>query len=216
VRRAIGEAEAAAGRPAGSITLVAVAKRQPDARIDAALAAGQRVFGENRLQEAQARWAGSDSGRRRAIAGLNLHFIGRLQSNKASEAVALFDVIETVDRPSLAVALAKALVETKRRPQLYVQVNVGEEAQKGGVRLDAADDFIARCLDEWGLAISGLMCIPPDDSAPAPYFALLREIARRNGIEHLSMGMSGDFVTAIAFGATAVRVGRAVFGTRSA
>ncbi|MEQ8638994.1 MAG: YggS family pyridoxal phosphate-dependent enzyme [Alphaproteobacteria bacterium] len=215
VRQAIDQAATAAGRPAGSVTLVAVAKRQPEQRIAAAIAAGQRVFGENRLQEAQAHWGAAQGGGRRAVAGdLRLHFIGRLQSNKAAEAVALFDVIETVDRPSLAAALARALAGSERRPDLYVQVNIGEETQKGGIMPLQADGFIARCRDEWGLAISGLMCIPPADEPPAPYFALLREIARRNGIETLSMGMSGDFATAIACGATAVRVGRALFGER--
>ncbi|MFA7264682.1 MAG: YggS family pyridoxal phosphate-dependent enzyme [Caulobacter sp.] len=196
-----------AGRAPGDVTLVAVSKQQPDERIDAMLAAGQRVFGENRVQEAQQRW----SGRR---AGVELRLIGPLQTNKVREAVALFDVIETIDREKLARALAGEMARTGRSPRLYVQVNTGEEPQKAGVAPGEADAFIARCRD-LGLAPEGLMCIPPDSAPPEDHFALLARIAARNGLSKLSMGMSADYETAVRLGATSVRVGSALFGGRT-
>jgi len=200
--------DAAAQPPA----LVAVSKRQPDDRIDAALAAGHRLFGENRVQEAQQRW----TERRRDLADLTLHLIGPLQTNKVAEAVALFDVIEVVDRPKLALALAREMANQDRQLACYIQVNTGEEPQKSGILPDEADAFIAFCRDECGLDIVGLMCIPPQDEEPAMHFALLRGIAARNGLAGLSMGMSGDFEEAVGFGATSVRVGSAIFGARDA
>jgi pyridoxal phosphate enzyme (YggS family) len=194
------------GRPA----LVAVSKRQPDDRIDAALAAGQRVFGENRVQEAQQRW----SDRRAIWPDLKLHLIGPLQTNKAGDAVALFDVIEIVDRPKLARALAAEMDRQRRQLPCYIQINTGEEPQKSGIMPAEADDFIGFCQTDCGLIIEGLMCIPPQDEEPAMHFALLRTIAERNGLSGLSMGMSGDFEEAVAFGATSVRVGSAIFGAR--
>jgi len=191
-------------------TLVAVSKRQPDDRIDAALSAGHRVFGENRVQEAQRHW----QHRRDLHDDLVLHLIGPLQTNKSAEAVALFDVIEVVDRPKLARALAQEMERQERSLDCYVQVNTGEEPQKSGILPGEADEFIAFCQNECGLSIVGLMCIPPQDEEPAMHFALLRTIAMRNGLEQLSMGMSGDFEEAIRFGATSVRVGSAIFGAR--
>jgi pyridoxal phosphate enzyme (YggS family) len=190
--------------------LVAVSKRQPDDRIDAALAAGHRVYGENRVQEAQQRW----SDRRDTVPDLTLHLIGPLQTNKVADAVALFDVIEIVDRPKLARALAREMTSQDRHLPCYIQVNTGEEAQKSGIMPMEADDFITFCRDECGLMIEGLMCIPPQDEEPAMHFALLRMIAERNGLPGLSMGMSGDFEEAVGFGATSVRVGSAIFGAR--
>jgi pyridoxal phosphate enzyme (YggS family) len=189
---------------------VAVSKRQPDDRIDAALAAGQSVFGENRVQEAQERW----SNRRANWPNLKLHLIGPLQTNKAADAVALFDVIEIVDRPKLARALAAEMNRQGRRIPCYIQVNTGEEPQKSGIMPTEADDFIAFCKTECELDVAGLMCIPPQDEEPAMHFALLRAIAERNGLSGLSMGMSGDFEEAVAFGATSVRVGSGIFGAR--
>ena len=191
-------------------TLVAVSKRQPDDRIDAALVAGQRVFGENRVQEAQGRWVP----RRDRHADLTLHLIGPLQTNKAADAVALFDVIEVVDRPKLAKALGDEMIRQNRQLECYIQVNTGKEAQKSGIAPEDADDFIAYCRDEAGLNITGLMCIPPIDEEAAMHFALLQTIAKRNHLSILSMGMSDDFEEAIAFGATAVRIGSAIFGAR--
>ena len=191
-------------------TLVAVSKRQPDDRIEAALAAGHRVFGENRVQEAQERWAS----RRGIYPELRLHLIGPLQTNKAADAVTLFDVIEVVDRPKLARSLSLEMARQGRHLPCYVQVNTGEEDQKSGIWPDEADDFIAFCRDECGLDIAGLMCIPPVDEEPAMHFALLRTIAERNGLSGLSMGMSGDYEEAVRFGATSVRVGSAIFGSR--
>ena len=190
--------------------LVAVSKRQPDDRIEAALAAGLRLFGENRVQEAQQRWAH----RRDTHPDLVLHLIGPLQTNKAAEAVALFDVIEVVDRPKLARILGQEMARQDRHLPCYVQVNTGEEEQKSGVMPEEADAFIAQCRDGFGLNIIGLMCIPPQDEEPAMHFALLRAIAARNWLTELSMGMSGDFEEAVAFGATSVRVGSAIFGAR--
>ncbi|HUH83106.1 MAG TPA: YggS family pyridoxal phosphate-dependent enzyme [Stellaceae bacterium] len=209
VRDRIAAAAAAAGRGAEDVRLVAVSKTHDVAAIRAALEAGQRRFGENRVQEAQAKYPALKA----AHADLELHLIGPLQTNKVKEAVALFDVIETLDRPRLAEALERETARQGRRPRLFIEVNTGEEAQKAGVLPAAADAFIASCRAR-RLAIEGLMCIPPADEEPALHFALLREIARRNAIPHLSMGMSADYETAIRFGATYVRVGTAIFGAR--
>jgi len=204
----IAAAARAAGRQPDAITLVAVSKQQPQEKIDAMLAAGQRVFGENRVQEAMARW---DDGRR---GGAELRLIGPLQSNKAREAVALFDVIETLDREKLAAVLAEEMARSGRTVRLYVQVNTGEEPQKAGVAPAEADGFIALCRGRYGLTVEGLMCIPPETEPAGLHFALLRKIAERNGVAKLSMGMSGDYETAVRFGATSVRVGTALFGAR--
>ena len=203
----IARAAEAAGRDPRAVSLIAVSKQQPEQRIEAMLAASQRVFGENRVQEAQARWA-----HRRA--GVELRLIGPLQSNKTAEAVALFDVIETLDRDSLADALIREMARQDRAPRLLVQVNTGEEPQKAGVAPGEADAFLGRCAAK-GLAVEGLMCIPPAEEPPGPHFALLAKIARRSGLTVLSMGMSGDFETAVRFGATHVRVGSALFGERT-
>ena len=199
-----------ARRDRKSVTLIAVSKTFDADAIAPVIEAGQRVFGENRVQEAKAKWPGLMS----AYPGIALHLIGPLQSNKAREAVALFDAIHSVDRPSICEALAREIDSQKRRPQLFVQLNTGEEPQKAGVTPDEADAFIAGCRDKYGLSISGLMCIPPVNDAPAPHFALTAKIAARNGLTNLSMGMSADFAIAIQFGATHVRVGSAIFGTR--
>ncbi|PIP95967.1 MAG: YggS family pyridoxal phosphate-dependent enzyme [Rhodobacterales bacterium CG18_big_fil_WC_8_21_14_2_50_71_9] len=212
IRARIAAAEAAAGRAPGSVTLIAVSKVQPLARIEAALDAGQRIFGENRVQEAAGKWPAL-AGR---YPGVELHLIGPLQTNKARQAVALFDAIQTLDRPRLAAKLADAMAETGRAPALFVQVNTGAEPQKAGVLPADADAFIAACRAEYGLSVAGLMAIPPDGEDPVPHFALLRALAARNGVEGLSMGMSGDFEAAIAEGATHVRVGSALFGARVA
>ena len=212
VRHRIATAARGAGRAADSVELVAVTKLHEPARIEAALDAGQRVFGENRVQEAQAKYPALKA----ATPDLRLHLIGPLQTNKVREAVALFDVIETLDRPKLAQALAKEMGRAGRRPNCFVQINTGEEAQKAGVIPAEADDLIALARDELDLPIVGLMCIPPLDEEPALHFALLREIARRNGLAGLSMGMSSDYETAVRFGATHVRVGTAIFGSRPA
>src|SRR6266852_2836158 len=199
-----------ARRDRSSVTLIAVSKTFDAAAIAPVITAGQRVFGENRVQEAKAKWPGLMS----AYPDIALHLIGPLQSNKAREAVALFDAIHSVDRPSICEALAKEIDSQKRRPQLFVQLNTGEEPQKAGVAPAQADAFIASCREKYGLPISGLMCIPPVDDAPAPHFALTAKIAERNGLKGLSMGMSADFAIAIQFGATHVRVGSAIFGHR--
>jgi PLP dependent protein len=199
-----------ARRERASVTLIAVSKTHQAEAIEPVIAAGQRVFGENRVQEAKAKWPALMS----AHPGLALHLIGPLQSNKAKEAVALFDAIHSVDRPSICEALAKEIDRQQRVPQLFVQLNTGEEPQKAGIAPAEADAFIARCRDQYGLKISGLMCIPPLDDAPAPHFALTAKIAARNGLTDLSMGMSADFAIAIALGATHVRVGSAIFGAR--
>jgi pyridoxal phosphate enzyme (YggS family) len=209
VRRRIAKACKSAGRDPAGVTLTAVTKTQPAEAIEAALAAGQRVFGENRVQEAEAHWAA-----RRDTPGLELRLIGPLQTNKAVEAVELFDVIETLDRPKLAEALAAAAEKTGRSPRLLVQVNTGAEPQKAGVLPEEADALVAHARS-LGLIVEGLMCIPPVEEAAGPHFALLRKIARRNGLAVLSMGMSGDYETAIRFGATHVRVGSALFGERN-
>ena len=199
-----------AGRDPADVTLVAVTKTHDAARILPALEAGHRVFGENRVQEAAAKWPAL----REAWPDVTLHLIGPLQSNKARQAVALFDVIETIDRPKLAAALAKEMARSGRRPRCFVQVNTGAEPQKAGVLPQEADAFVAECRERHGLPVDGLMCIPPVDEEPSLHFALLREIAARNGLAGLSMGMSADYRVAVQFGATHVRVGTAIFGER--
>ena len=199
-----------AGRARADVTLIAVSKTFGADAITPVIAAGQRVYGENRVQEAKSKWPELTS----AYPGLSLHLIGPLQSNKAKEAVALFDAIHSVDRPSICEALAKEIARQNRKPQLFVQLNTGEEPQKAGIAPADADAFIAACRDKYGLSISGLMCIPPVDDAPAPHFALTGKIAARNGLKYLSMGMSADFAIAIQFGATHVRIGSAIFGGR--
>jgi pyridoxal phosphate enzyme (YggS family) len=208
----IARAAVSADRSPDDVTLVAVSKQQPWDHIAPVLEAGQRVFGENRVQEAHGRWSAIKSGD--TGPQLELRLIGPLQTNKAADAVALFDVIETVDRDRLAKALADAIQSVGRSPRLYVQVNTGEEPQKAGVVPTDADAFIARLRGDYGLSPEGLMCIPPVGEAAGPHFALLAKIAARNGLDRLSMGMSADFETAIRFGATSVRVGSAVFGAR--
>lgn len=210
VRHKIARAARAAGRNPDDVTLTAVCKQQPWGHIAPVLEAGQRVFGENRVQEAQGRWLD----RRSDIPNLQLRLIGPLQSNKTREAIALFDAIETLDRESLAVALAREIAAQGRSPELLIQVNTGEEPQKSGVIPAQADAFIACCREVHGLTISGLMCIPPANEEPAMHFALLGKIARRNGLAQLSMGMSGDYEAAVRHGATSVRVGSALFGDR--
>jgi PLP dependent protein len=210
VRGEIAEACRAAGRDPAGVTLIAVSKTFEAAAIEPVLVAGQTVFGENRVQEAKAKWPPL----LQRFPGRELHLIGPLQSNKAKEAVALFDAIHSIDRPSLCEALVREIDRQGRRPLLFVELNSGGEAQKSGVLPEEADDFLKLCRDSYGLAIGGLMCLPPLDEPPAPHFALTAKIARRNGIELLSMGMSADFATAIAFGATHVRVGTAIFGER--
>ncbi len=213
VRAEIARACRDAGRDPASVTLVAVSKTFPAEAIEPVIAAGQRVFGENRVQEAKAKWPPLLA--RHQEPGLELHLVGALQSNKAKEAVQLFDAIHSVDRPSIAEALGKEIAKQSRRPLLFVEINTGAEPQKAGVLPQDADAFLAACRDHYGLAISGLMCLPPQNEAPAPHFALTAKIARRNGLGLLSMGMSADFPTAIAFGATHVRVGTAIFGART-
>jgi pyridoxal phosphate enzyme (YggS family) len=210
VREKIAEAEKEAGRNPGSVTLVAVSKTFSADEIRPVLEAGQRVFGENRVQEAQDKWPGLRAG----FGGVELHLIGPLQSNKAKDAVALFDVIETVDREKIARELAKEIGKQGRRPRLYVQINTGLEPQKAGIDPRETVGFVKRCREVHGLEIEGLMCIPPVDENPGPHFALLEKLAREAGVEMLSMGMSSDYETAIALGATSVRVGSAIFGSR--
>ena len=211
VREEIATACADARRDAASVTLIAVSKTFGADAIAPVIASGQRVFGENRVQEAKAKWPAL----RDAHPDLQLHLIGPLQSNKAKDAVALFDAIHTVDRPSIAEAVAKEIAKQNRRPLLFVEINTGAEPQKAGVLPEQADAFIKTCRETHGLDIAGLMCIPPFEEAPAPHFALTANIAARNGLKLLSMGMSADFATAIAFGATHVRVGTAIFGGRT-
>lgn len=210
VRADIAAATVAAGRATDAVTLVAVSKTHPAEWVRPALAAGHRVFGENRVQEAQGKWPGLKA----EYSGVELHLIGPLQTNKVREAVALFDAIETLDRPKLAEALAREFERQGRRPACLVQVNIGREPQKAGVDPDEADAFIAACRADWGIAPLGLMCIPPAAGDPTPHFRLLAAIAARNGLGVLSMGMSGDYRTAVACGATHVRVGTAIFGER--
>lgn len=209
VRARIAAAERAARRP-GAVTLVAVSKTFDADAIRPVLAAGQRVFGENRVQEAMSKWPGL----RAEFPGIELHLIGPLQSNKAKEAVALFDVIESVDREKIAAELAKEMRRQGRSLPVYVEVNTGREQQKAGTDPDATIAFVERCRDVHGLAVDGLMCIPPFDADPAPHFSLLARLAGEAGVEKLSMGMSGDYEAAIAAGATTVRVGSAIFGAR--
>jgi pyridoxal phosphate enzyme (YggS family) len=212
VEREIALACADARRPRGEVTLIAVSKTFDAPAIQPVIDAGQRVFGENRVQEAKGKWPALMA----ATPGCELHLIGPLQSNKAKEAVALFDAIHSVDRDSLCEALAREIARQGRRPTLFVQLNTGEEPQKAGIAPAEADAFLAACRDRHGLSIAGLMCIPPVDDPPAPHFALTAKIAARNGLKLLSMGMSADFATAIQFGATHVRVGSAIFGHRAA
>jgi pyridoxal phosphate enzyme (YggS family) len=210
VRAEIVRACSDAGRNPATVTLVAVSKTFGAEAIEPVIAAGQHVFGENRVQEAKAKWPPLTA----RHSGLELHLVGSLQSNKAREAVALFDAIHSVDRVSLAEALGKEIARQQRKPLLFVEVNTGEEPQKGGVLPTQTDAFLVACRERYGLTISGLMCIPPLDEPPASHFALTAKIARRNGLSLLSMGMTSDFQTAVALGATHVRVGTAIFGAR--
>ena len=210
VRQAIARSAALARRSPAEVTLIAVSKTHPAEAIMPLIEAGQRVFGENRVQEAEAKWPEL----RRRFENIELHLIGQLQSNKAEEAVALFDAIHSVDRPSLVAALGKATAKAGRRPECFVQVNIGGEEQKGGCPTPELPALIDQCR-EAGLPLTGLMCLPPAGVEPAPYFALLAKLARRHGLPGLSMGMSGDYETAVTIGATHVRVGTALFGDRS-
>ncbi|MEZ5714661.1 MAG: YggS family pyridoxal phosphate-dependent enzyme [Paracoccaceae bacterium] len=209
IKARIAKAEAAANRPAGSVQLIAVSKVQPDERVRAVLDEGQRLFGENRVQEAAGKWPGF----REAYDGVQVHLIGPLQTNKTRQAFGLFEAIHSVDRPKLAQAIARIAQEDGRCPDLFIQVNTGEEPQKAGILPAEADGFIAECK-AMDLPVRGLMCIPPVGEEPALHFALLGKIAARNGLAGLSMGMSDDFETAIALGATHIRVGSAIFGER--
>lgn len=211
VREDIARACRDAGRDPAGVTLVAVAKTFGAEAIEPLIAAGQRVFGENRVQEAKAKWPPLMA----RHPDIELHLVGALQSNKVRDAVALFDAIHSVDRISLVEVLTREIGRQRRRPLLFVELNTGAEPQKAGVRPEDADAFIAACRDRYALDIAGLMCVPPVDEAPAPHFALTATIARRNGLKLLSMGMSADFPTAIAFGATHIRVGTAIFGKRT-
>ena len=210
VKAKIADAERQGDRAAGSAPLVTVSKTFDADMIRPVIEVGQRVFGENRVQEAQGKWQDLKAD----FTDIELHLIGPLQSNKAKEAVALFDVIETVDREKIAAELAKEMARQGRAIKLYVQVNTGSEPQKAGIEPTEAVAFVQRCRDTHGLAIEGLMCIPPADENPGPHFALLEKLAREAGVAKLSMGMSGDYELAIAFGATSVRVGSAIFGSR--
>jgi pyridoxal phosphate enzyme (YggS family) len=210
VRGQIESAAKAASREPASVELVAISKTFEADAIRSVLGAGQRKFGENRVQEAKAKWPAL----RNEFPDLELHLVGPLQTNKVKDALELFDVIQSVDRPKLAAELAKEIQKTGKSPQLFIQVNTGAEAQKAGVLPEDTDAFIKECRETYSLKIAGLMCIPPLDEAPATHFALTAKIARRNGLKLLSMGMSADFESAIAFGATHVRVGSAIFGER--
>ena len=210
VKAAIAAACREANRGPSEVTVIAVSKTFSAEAIEPIVAAGQRVFGENRVQETKGKWPGLLA----RHPGLSLHLIGPLQSNKAKEAVAMFDAIHSVDRSSLCEALAKEIGKQGRTPQLFVEINTGAEAQKAGILPEDADTFLRACKDDYGLTISGLMCIPPFDEAPAPHFALTAKIAARNGLTQLSMGMSADYNIAIQFGATHVRIGSAIFGAR--
>ncbi len=210
IRTEIAEAARAVDRDPDAVTLIGVAKKQPMDRLHAALDAGLRVFGENRVQEAQGKYPEL----RTRYPDLELHLVGPLQSNKAEDAVALFDVIQTVDRPKIARTLAKEMAEQDRYPRLFVQVNVGEEPQKAGIEPGMAEEFVHWCREDLGLDVAGLMCIPPLEEDPALYFALLAETAQRLDLPQLSMGMSADYTTAVRLGATHVRVGSALFGER--
>ena len=211
IQTRIAAAEAAHGRPEGQVKLIAVSKVQPNARVEQVLEQGQRVFGENRVQEAAGKWPDF----RKRFDAIDLHLLGPLQTNKARQAVELFDIIHSLDRPKLATALARLAQETGLCPDLFVQINTGKEPQKAGIMPEDTDAFIASCR-AMDLPVRGVMCIPPVDETPALHFALLAKIAHRNGLSGLSMGMSADFETAIGFGATHVRVGSAIFGARSA
>ena len=211
VRTGLSLAVTAAARPAGSVTLIAVSKVQPDDRVRAVLAAGHRVFGENYVQEAAAKWPAF----RASFPGVELHMIGPLQSNKAKQAMDLFDVIQSLDRPSLAQRLASLAQTRGSCPRLFVQVNTGSEPQKAGVLPGDLDGFLRDCT-AMDLAVQGLMCIPPDGADPVPHFAALAGMAARNGLPGLSMGMSSDYTAAVACGATHIRVGSALFGARAA
>jgi PLP dependent protein len=211
IQTRISAAAAEHGRPEGQVKLIAVSKVQPNARVEQVLLRGQRVFGENRVQEAAGKWPEFCA----RFTGIDLHLIGPLQTNKARQAVEFFDAIHSLDRPKLATALARLVQETGHCPDLFVQINTGKESQKTGIVPEDADDFIASCR-AMDLPVRGLMCIPPLEETPALHFALLAKIAQRNGLSGLSMGMSADFETAIGFGATHVRVGSAIFGERSA
>jgi PLP dependent protein len=211
VRAEIVRACREAGRDPAGVTLIAVSKTFGAEAIEPVIAAGQRVFGENRVQEASAKWPALKA----KHPGIELHMIGSLQSNKAREAVTLFDAIHSLDRQSLAEALAKEIAKQNRRPRLLVEINTGAEPQKAGVLPQDADAFLKRCSQAWGLQVDGLMCIPPAEEAPAPHFALTAKIAARNGLKLLSMGMSADFPVAIAMGATHLRIGTAIFGART-
>jgi pyridoxal phosphate enzyme (YggS family) len=210
VRAEIARACRDASRDAAGVTLVAVSKTFGAEAIEPVIASGQRVFGENRVQEAKTKWPTIAT----RHAGIELHMIGPLQSNKAREAVALFHAIHSVDRPSLCEALGREIAKQSRRPLLFVEINTGAEPQKAGVLPQDADDFLARCREQYGLGVAGLMCIPPAEEAPAPHFALTAKIAGRNRLKLLSMGMSADYPVAIAMGATHIRVGSAIFGAR--
>ena len=206
----VADATRAAGRKPEAVTLIAVSKTFSAPEIEPVIAAGQRVFGENRVQEAKTKWPAL----RANWPGIELHLIGPLQSHKTAEAVQLFDAIHTVDRPKIAEAIASEMRKQGKTLTLFVQVNTGREPQKAGINPDLADAFLQECRDRHGLVIAGLMCIPPAGDDPRPHFELLAEIARRNGLAQLSMGMSGDYPAAIACGATHVRVGSAIFGVR--
>lgn len=210
IQHSIAEAATIAGRNAGEVALIAVSKTHDADTIRPVLEAGHRVFGENRVQEARGKWPGL----KQDYAGIELHLIGPLQTNKIREAMALFDVIETIDRPKLARALAEEMARSGLRPRCLIQVNTGNEDQKAGIDPAQADALIALCRDQYGLPIEGVMCIPPAEEDPAPHFRLLADIAARNGLKTISMGMSGDYRHAIAAGATHVRVGSAIFGHR--
>lgn len=210
VRRTIAAVAVDSGRMVDAVSLVAVSKTHDADTVAEALVVGQRVFGENRVQEAKSKWPGL----RERFPGVELHLIGPLQTNKVKDALALFDVIETVDRPNLAEALAVEMAKSGRRPRCLIEVNTGEEAQKAGIAPADVDAFVALCRDRLGLPVTGLMCIPPVDEEPAMHFALLAKLAKRNGLAEISMGMSGDYESAIRFGATSVRVGTAIFGSR--
>ena len=210
IKTAINKAKEEGGSGAGAAHLIAVSKTRSVIEIAEVLEAGHRLFGENRVQEAAAKWPEL----RLKYSDIELHLIGPLQSNKAADAVAYFDVIETIDRPKIASAIAKEMKEQKKQLKLFIQVNVGEESQKAGVQPEDLPQFLTQCREEFGLTISGLMCIPPVDEEPSPYFVLLSHLARDNGLDEISMGMSADFETAVQFGADYVRVGTAIFGPR--
>jgi pyridoxal phosphate enzyme (YggS family) len=210
VRETILQVAADSDRSPTSIILIGVSKQQPDDRIEAALTAGLRVFGENRVQEAESRWGQ----RRKHICDLELHLIGPLQSNKVRAAVRLFDVIQTIDRPRIAETLSRVMTEEGRRVSCYIQVNTGEEKQKAGVLPSEAQAFVKACIEDYGINVTGLMCIPPAGDAPAPHFAFLKAMADRLNLPNVSMGMSADYPAAIQLGATHIRVGSAIFGNR--